>query len=171
MKRVSENIVKVVLIFFIFFLSFYFASTLSAQYTYKSNTPSVFFIGEHQNEYDRLVAKNKEQLLSVCENSMNVAYNHWNRLMMDLEQYAESKNFDIKGVKIWANIFWNKEGEIEYFVFHPKPNSKNIDYNKLKAVISDYIAEENPKCLEHISSYSHYGSTSFPIYARLVGEK
>jgi hypothetical protein len=152
-------------------MTFYFATTLSGQITAKSYLPSVFIMGEYQNEYDKLISKNSEQLLSVCENSMNVAYNHWNKLMIDIEQYCDSRAFDIKGVKLWVNAFWNKDGELIHIVYHPKPNSKNIDYSKLSNIIADFIKEENPKCLAHTLAYTHYGSASFPVYARLVGEK
>src|SRR5690606_4878943 len=73
---------------------------LSAQTTGKDR---VFLIGENQGYYDRIVAKYDSHLLEVCDESMDEAYKHWTTMMNEMEEFASSKDFDIRGVKLWVN--------------------------------------------------------------------
>ncbi len=128
--------------------------------------PSVFMIGEHEFEYEQLVKNCNELLLDVCQDSMQVAYKHWLLMLHDMENYAETNNFDIKGIKIWVNIFWDESGTIDQLVYYPKPNSRNADFTELTSFFEKFVAQyrfpiENPQC------FSHYGSATFPTFAKM----
>ncbi len=170
MKRSPENTLKLLLILLIITMCLY-NGVLSAQNHQPGNFPQVSFIGEHQQEYDKMISRYGEPLLSVCENNMDKAFDEWTSIMHDLEAFADHKKFDMKGVKIWANIFWGPNGKIEHFVFYPKPNSKNIDYDKMKEVVAAFIKTYPTSQPASKKAYSHYGTASFPVYARLADVK
>jgi hypothetical protein len=169
MKKGVENFLKVALLTMILGMCLY-TSSLYGQST-NGNLPQVFFIGEYQSEYDQLIVKHNEVLLSVHNNSMEKAFNHWTGILTAMEQYAEKHDFDLKGVKIWINIFWDANGKIKHLAFYPKPNSKNIDYEKMKLIVSEFVENYNAVTVTSKKAYSHYGTANFPIFARLIEEK
>ena len=128
---------------------------------------SVFFIGEDEKNYEKLVEKYNTMLFAVCSNDMELAFDHWSVLLKDIEDYANKSNIDIKGVKLWLNIFWAKDGKIDHIVFYPKPNSKNMNYDSVKAMFKGFIATyQSP--LKHTTGFSHYGSAAFPVFSRAI---
>ncbi len=126
--------------------------------------PEVFMIGQHEIEYEDLVAKCSNPLLTVCQDSMDLAYKRWMGLLSEMEQYAESSDFDIKGIKIWLNVFWNPDGTIKHLVFFPKPNSRNMDFNNLTLFFEKFTGTYEMESLDS-KCFSHYGSASFPTFA------
>lgn len=128
--------------------------------------PPVFRIGEYEFEYEEKVKNCNKLLLEVCQDSMELAYKHWLLMLHDMEIYAESEKFDIKGIKIWLNVFWNEDGSIENFVFYPKPNSRNADFNKLTAFLEKFLLHYKFP-IEYQTCFSHYGSATFPTFAKL----
>jgi hypothetical protein len=127
----------------------------------------VYFIGEDEKKYEKLVEKYKSMLFTVCDNNMDVAYDHWTTLLKDFEAFAEKNNVDVKGVKLWMNVFWAKNGSIDYIVFYPKPNSKNMNYDNVKTLLAKF-ALNYQSSVKHTTGFSHYGSAAFPIISRAV---
>lgn len=127
----------------------------------------VYFIGEDEKKYEKLVEKYKSMLFTVCNNNMDEAYEHWRTLLKDFEVFADKNNIDIKGVKLWMNVFWSKNGTIDYIVFYPKPNSKNMNYDNVKALMSKF-AINYQSSVKHTTGFSHYGSAAFPIISKAV---
>jgi hypothetical protein len=154
---------RIVLSFFVLSIG----ANLSAQQKQES-MPTVFFIGEHQDQYDVLISKHSELLITVCNSSMDKAFDHWVKLMSDLEAHMDKNGFNIKGAKIWANVFWDTNGKISHFAFYPKPNSKNIDYERMKILVAEFLKTYRGTLISSSKPYSHYGTATFPIYARLV---
>ncbi len=138
----------------------------------KNGAEKVFFIGDNQEYYDKIIPKYSLPLLTACNQDVDKAFNHWTTLLNNLEQFSEKQGFDIKGVKIWVNVFWNDKGEVDHFVFYPKPNSKNIDYEKMKLIVSKFFTSQPTQIpLQQKTGFSHFGTANFPIFAKLVGEK
>jgi hypothetical protein len=130
----------------------------------------VFFIGEDEQQYEKLVKNYNVLLFTVCENSMEKAYDNWATLMKEIENASEKANIDLKGVKLWLNVFWDKEGKIDYIVFYPKPNSRNLNYDLIKTFLSNFVKTyQSP--LKYTTKFSHYGSVSFPIFSKVITEK
>lgn len=162
---------KRILIILYFLPTFTFAS----DHSYKSllqidSLPDVFLIGEHEFEYENLVNSCEGLLLEVCSDSMQLAYKHWLLMLNDLEIFAAAEEFDIRGIKIWLNVFWNEDGKIEKLVYYPKPNSRNIDFSKLTAVMESF-RERYEFPIEVDKCFSHYGSATFPTFAELYFEE
>lgn len=131
------------------------------------NTTKVFYIGEDEKEYEKLVKNYSTLLFTVCENNMEKAYDSWSMLLKDIEDFATKQNFDLKGVKLWLNVFWDKDGTIDCIVFYPKPNSKNLNYDQLKSILTAF-GKSYQSPLKYSSTFSHYGSASFPIFAKSI---
>lgn len=131
--------------------------------------PEVFMIGQNEFLYEELVAKCSVPLLTACQDSMDLAYRKWMEMLSDMETYADKSEFDIKGIKIWLNVFWNEEGNIDHLVYFPKPNSRNMDFELLTQFFDNFVDYYQ---MDKISSkcFSHYGSATFPTFADLYLE-
>ena len=127
--------------------------------------PVVFELGEFETDYEQLITSYQDLLLDACESDMYKAYDQWIDMLNKIEEFAQKNSIDIKGVKIWLNAFWNSDGQIEHFVFHLKPNSRNIDKLALANVLESF-AKSYQLPLEHTNNFSHYGSAAFPTVLR-----
>jgi len=144
--------------------------SLKTQIGDTSVLPDVFLIGEYESAYEQLVQSSGDMLLSVCDNSMDEAFNKWNIMLLEMQTYAEELNFDIKGIKIWINVFWDADGSIRHIVYYPKPNSKSINYQELTAFFKNF-KKVYKLPVEHESRYSHYGIASFPTFAKVTAKQ
>jgi len=143
----------------------------SYQHTSIDSLPNVFMIGENEDEYEDLVTACNTMLLNVCENDMDMAYRKWLGLLSDMEKFAEAQEIDIRGVKIWINVFWDKDGAIKHLVYYPKPNSKNMDFDKLSVFFETFASEHKIDTTHSGKCFSHYGSATFPTFADIyLGE-
>ena len=133
----------------------------------KSLLPDVFLIGEYEYAYEQLVQNSDIMLLNVCNNSMDDAFSRWNKFLFEMESYAEELNFNIKGVKIWINVFWKADGSIRHIVYYPKPNSININYKELTSFFKNFIKVYNIP-IQYESEFSHYGIASFSTFAKIT---
>jgi len=104
-------------------------------------------------------------LFAVCNNNMELAFDNWTVLLKDLEDFSNKSNIDLKGVKLWLNVFWDKDGTIDHMVFYPKPNSRNLNYDNVKALLTNF-AKTYQSPLKHTTRFSHYGSATFPVFSR-----
>ena len=127
--------------------------------------PAVFFIGEHEAAFESLSFNYQTSLLDVCDENMDVAFEKWLGLLKEMEAFAEVNGMDIRGVKMWINIFWNEEGKIDYLAYHLKPQSKNVDTRYLTALFKEFISVYET-AVKHPEKFSHYGIASFPVFSR-----
>ena len=88
--------------------------------------PAVFLIGEYEDRYLELSEQHPDMFMTVYKNNLDQAYKGWSEFLMDIEDYAADLKFDIKGAKLWMNIYFNPDGTISNLAFFPKPNSRNI---------------------------------------------
>lgn len=144
------------------FLSIFLLGSFSAT---AQDVPKVFMIGENEKDYEALVGECQNILLSVCDNSMEEAYDKWSTMLSDMEKYAEKSQFDLKGIKVWINVFWNNDGTFKNIVYYPKPNSKNMDFEELTSFLYGFVADYQFD-VKSDACYSHFGSASFPTFAR-----
>jgi hypothetical protein len=128
--------------------------------------PKVFTLGEYENAYEKVIP-NYDQLLVACDNDMKVAFEKWLSMMMEMEAYAKTIDFDLKGIKLWIHVFWNANGSIEHMGYHLKPNSRNIDVEELNAFFSSFSNQYEFPLLTD-SKFSHYTTVSFPVFSRRI---
>lgn len=92
-----------------------------------------------------------------------MAYKGWSELLMDIEDYATDIDFDIKGAKLWLNVYFNADGTIDNLSFYPKPNSRNIEKDHLVAFFRSFIRHYTyPETAE--MGFQHSASASFPTF-------
>lgn len=132
--------------------------------------PKVFIIGEHESKFEALADQHKVMLLTVCKDDIDVAYDRWLGMLKEIEHYATYINYDLKGVKMWLNVFYEPNGKVKHIAYHLKPNSKNVDTDELTAFFSSFM---NHYTFPMISDdrYSHYGSATFPTMPRRVKQE
>ncbi len=133
----------------------------------RPSKPAVFMIGENEKAYDQLVTDYSTMLLLVCNNDLEKSFEIWTDFLHDIEDYAAQSGYDLKGAKLWINVFWDKEGKIDHIVFYPKPNAKNLNYENLKPIFESFITQYQIP-VKYTTKYSHYGSANFPIMNRSV---
>lgn len=127
--------------------------------------PKVFLIGEYAEEFDLASAEYSLQLIDACKQDMNLAYFKWLSMLQEMEDYAESIDFEIKGTKMWIKVFWDTNGKIDHIAYYLKPNSRNVDLDELTAFFMSFMNRyEFPLITEE--KFSNYGSASFPIVSR-----
>lgn len=149
--------------FFIPLLFLFFSAPIIAQ-----DTTHVMVIGEKGDAYNSYSSKCPEMLLTAAGGSMEKAYDKWLGIMTDIQVYADSVGVNLRGVKIWVNAYWNKDGTLRAIAYHPKPNSKNMEMGRLTTLLREF-SKTHRLDLEHTTCYSHYGSASFPVV--LMGGK
>ncbi|HMQ05692.1 MAG TPA: hypothetical protein PKC30_00255 [Saprospiraceae bacterium] len=140
-----------------------FLSGLSYTYAQNFRLPQVFMIGENEKEYESMVKNHPLPLIAVCDNSMERAFDQWENLMSEIENHANNAGFDLKGFKIWVNVFWDKEGVIRHIVFYPKPVSRLINYDEFTSFLRSFMTTYRMDIQAH-AHYSHFGSMSFPVF-------
>jgi hypothetical protein len=125
--------------------------------------PEVFLIGQYEEQYLELSKKHPEAFLSLFNNDINLAYKSWSDLLMDIEDYALDIQFDIKGVKLWLNVYFNPDGSISNLAFYPKPNSRNIPEEHLVAFFKSFVRQYHFKDTAD-KGFQHSASASFPTF-------
>ncbi len=123
--------------------------------------PKVFLIGEQPETFENLSMKYQKLLLEVCNDDMNQAYTKWQDMLKAMESHATGMGFDIKGIKLWLKVFWDKDGSIAHIGYHLKPDSKNVKTKYLSAFLRDFAKSYKTPC-EATEKFSQYSSASFP---------
>lgn len=127
--------------------------------------PTAFKTGLHEKAYEQIVTDHSTMLLQACDNDMDKAYIVWSDMLARLESLSLKQGVDIRGVKIWINVFWNPDGEVDHITYFPKPNCKNIDFEEFDQLLNDLAPQLSiSTSYDQSAGISHYGSASFPIY-------
>jgi len=134
-----------------------------------TSLPKVFILGEYEKEYEQLNMDHSAQLLTVCDDDMEVAFDKWLSMIKEMEAYASLIGYEIKGIKVWLNVFWHESGSVKHIAFHLKQNSRNVDTSDLSAFFSSFMNHYTFPLVTN-EKYSHYGSASFPTFPRKLKE-
>ncbi len=86
------------------------SAQLEADQSSKKNLPEVFQIGEHEEAFEALSFTYNTSLLAACDENMDMAYKKWLDMLQSLESFGHSNGVDLNGVKMWLNVFWDKNG-------------------------------------------------------------
>ncbi len=127
--------------------------------------PKVFILGEHEAAFEQLSMNYSIMLLEACDNDMKVAYGKWLDMLQQMEVHSEKMDYDLKAIKVWFNIFWDKSGAIDHIAYYLKPASKNIDTERMTLFLISFMNNYTFP-LEYHGNYAHYGSASFPTMPR-----
>jgi len=159
---------KIIVLFALFVFNFSQVELISQQKPSTDNQiATVFYIGEDEHNYEKLVQNYNKLLFTVCDNNMDQAFEYWSVLLKDIEDFAIKSDIDLKGVKLWMNVFWSNDGKIDHIVFYPKPNSKNLDYDAVKVMLKKFVdTYQSP--IKYSTKFSHYGSAAFPVFSKSI---
>lgn len=125
--------------------------------------PTVFILGEFQESYHALGEVHRMPLLSACGDDMNLAYEKWLDMVQSMENFSSQIDYDLKGVKMWLQLYWNADGSINHIAYFLKPNSRNVPYEDLSAFFKSFTKTYQLP-ISSTEGFSHYGSVSFPLF-------
>ena len=94
---------------------------------------------------------------------MDVAFTKWQNMLSEMDSFAKLNNIDLDGMKVWLNVFMEKNGKISHLAYYLKPMSKNIENEVLNAFFKEFIKNYSFPLLSK-GTYSHYGTASFPVF-------
>ena len=134
------------------------------------NLPLVFILGEHAEQYDAMTEQYSNMLLDECKGDMQVAYTKWMSMLKEMETYANEIGYNMDGVQIWMNVFWNKDGSVKHIAYYLKPESKVVPLEELTAFIKTFAKQYKFPLLSK-NPYVHYGHAFFPTTAKRVAHK
>lgn len=128
-----------------------------------ASLPSSFLIGEYELSYDRLLEKYNKSLIGLCDYNNDKAFEIWTTVLEDLSSFAKESSVELNGLKLWFNVFFDEDGRIRHIVYYPKPNSKNVDFDKLTLLFSTFCKQYKMKVsLKDKCMLS--ANASFPLY-------
>ena len=150
---------------FCFFFLIFITIQADAKITWLSPSgdtlPPIFMIGQHSEAFEKLNSSSNT-LLQVCQNDVYLAYDKWLHVLAELEATADQLAFNLKGTKLWCSIFWNQDGTIRHFAYHPKPGSENIDHEAFTQLLKVFIVNYKLP-IQAMQGFYNYGSVVFPI--------
>jgi len=144
---------------------FFFIAGFSAVSQTTDSIPKVFKLGEYESSYPTLYKNHSDILLAVFDNDMDLAFARWLDVLYEMEGYSDHIGFDLNGLKLWINVFWNTDGTIAHISYFPKPNSINKDLDELDAFFSSFMNHSSLNVTAD-NGFSHYGTATFPVYPR-----
>ena len=143
----------------LFILLLFISTSLSIA---QEASTKVSFIGENEKEYEQMMSECSSSLLYIADNNMEEAHDIWTKMLSDMTIKADDQGLDIKGVKLWINLFWEADGSIRKIVYYPKPKSKNMDFDQLTLFFQSF-AEDYNLDIDYESCFSHHGTAAFPV--------
>jgi hypothetical protein len=113
-----------------------FASNTTPIMRSDTNAPKVFVMGEF--DVSKLKESYNTTLFSVCKGDLDAAFDKSARILVGIEDYAQKNKFDLKGVKMWVEFYFDKDGTLKHLSYALKPNSRNIDTRDLTAFLMSF---------------------------------
>lgn len=126
--------------------------------------PKVCLIGEHEDVIDNLSLEHETLLLTVCEDDMDIAFEKWMSMLQEMESYAHSIKYDINGIKLWLNVYYNEDGSVRQISFFPKTRSRNVDVEDLSAFFKGFMKRYRLPLTSDVK-FAHYGIAHFPTFS------
>ncbi|MFZ4543359.1 MAG: hypothetical protein ACOYOA_04865 [Saprospiraceae bacterium] len=128
--------------------------------------PKVFILGEHEKDFEKLQNQYSTSLLSICGYNPDATFDKWAQFLIDMEDYSESINYDLKGVKMWIEVFWQPNGSVKHIAYALKPQSRNVETKELSAFMSSFIGHYKPR-FQPNKKISHSSHAFFPLTAQI----
>jgi len=126
-----------------------------------------FMLGKSKTEkaYEQLSQEHARTLLTATDNDQKKALGQWFELLQEMEDYSESINFNLDGLKLLLHVFWNADGSIAHIGYFLQPESRNIKEENLSAFFSSFVRQYPPDTdLQSDKKFSHYTGVSFPTF-------
>ncbi len=124
--------------------------------------PKVFILGEHEKDFEKLQSQYSISLLSICSYNPETTFEKWAQFLIDMEDYSEAINYDLKGVRMWIEVFWQPNGSIKHIAYALKPQSRNVDLKELSGFMSSFMNQYKAK-FQPNKKISHSAHAFFPL--------
>ncbi len=125
--------------------------------------PAVFILFNDEARHQKLVEDHPRSLLAVADNDPKAALGDWLSFLQNIETYAASINYDLKGVQLYLHAFWDTDGSIDALGYFLQPESRNVPEEELSVFFRKFIENYEPKLISE-KKFSHYTSVSFPTF-------
>ncbi len=135
------------------------------RYQEQAGLPRVFMIGEYEKPYENMSAVYDKLLLAIYQDDIDKAFRAWTSVLVSMEDYSREVSFNLNGLKLWMNVFFNVDGSIQHIVYYPKPNSRNMQFEQLTNFLISFCKVYHFKDPVPVKC-SHFGSASFPTFAK-----
>ena len=129
--------------------------------------PTVFLIGEYEEQYDEMKQAYPNSLLDICDRDMKEAFSKWMDMITAMETYSEAIGYDIRGLKVWFNVYWTADGQVDHLAYFLKPDSKNYRIDEIQAFFQSFLRQYKLQ-LESSTPFWHSGSATFPSFYREI---
>lgn len=129
--------------------------------TTAQDIPAAFSLDKNEQAHRTLIKSHPKTLLDAANDDLKVVFEQWLHLMHDIDKYSEEVKFDIKGVRVWLDIFFAADGSIEHIAFILRPDSRNIDEAELRAFFSAFTRKHKLD-LTYAEGFHHYSGANFP---------
>jgi hypothetical protein len=127
-----------------------------------------FVLGENEQSYEQLASEYSMGLLQVSNNDMQAAFDNWINLLQAVDAYAAQIDYDIKGVKVYLHVFVAPDGTIDHIGFLPRPDSRNVSVDELRAFFSGF-ARSYRLPVTASQPFNHYAGATFPTLNERTG--
>ena len=128
--------------------------------------PKVFILGEYEKDFEKLQSQYSTSLLSICGYNPETTFDKWAQFLIDMEDYSESINYDLKGITMWIEVFWLLNGSVRHIAYALKPQSRNVDTKELSGFMSSFIGHYKPR-FQPNRKISHSSHAFFPLTAQM----
>jgi hypothetical protein len=130
---------------FLAFTTFLFGKNASTTSVDSTNLPKAFLLGEYTAAYEKVQKTRSISLFEYCNNDTDQAFDRWARFLIAMEMYAESINYDIKGIKMFMEVCWETDGKIKYIAYAPKGDSRNVATAELTGFMKSFSKNYAPQ--------------------------
>lgn len=125
--------------------------------------PKVFNITNQSELLEQLSASYPQSLFNASETNIEKMLQNWNHVLNGMEAYAESIDFDLKGVRVWLKICWAKDGQIDHIVYYLLDESINIDLLEFEAFLRSFMLNYRLP-IKHKTGFAYDARLVFPLY-------
>jgi hypothetical protein len=127
--------------------------------------PKVFLLGEYTSAYEKLQNSHPVSLFEYCSFDQDQAFDKWARFLIAMEMHAESINYDLKGIKVWIEVGWEKDGKLKFIAFAPKPECRNVDVQELSGFFRSFSNHYTPQFIPSKTIVQN-SQAAFPFLTR-----
>lgn len=124
--------------------------------------PKVINVAQNSAVLDKLSTQYQSSLFSASDTNFVTTINNWRNFLLSMEQYSETIDFDIKGIKVWLKVFWAKDGNIDHIAYILSDRSINIDLVEWEAFLRSFM-RNNKLAIKHKRSFTYDGRLMFPL--------
>ena len=128
----------------------------------------IFVLGSEEQRYEQLTSTYSQSLLEASAGDITKAFEGWLDMQQAMDNYANSQNFDLNGVRLWLHVFWAENGQIDQIGFLLRPDSRLVSEDEIKVLLAGFI-EQYRLPVQSSQKFNHYTGAAFPTLSQRRG--